>query len=208
VDLSFLKEGRAFRTLIDVGANDGASGEHLQGLFRVERVISFEPLPNRAQQVRERGFELHPVALDDQAGDGTLIRNKYDPASSLLPMTRTTLDEWSGVVEEVESIPVKRARLDDEVGEIALDLIIKVDAQGAETKIIDGGQRIFGLASVVLIETNFVPLYHGEGRFNEIHARLAKLGFQLSGFRSQHLAKVGGRPLFAHCIYERHSGGQ
>lgn len=55
------------------------------------------------------------------------------------------------------------------------------------------------LAQVVLIKVCFIELYEKQALFNDIHIRLTKLGFNLSGFKMQHAAKVG-RPLFAHCV--------
>lgn len=203
MEIRFIGEGRRFRTFVDIGSNDGAYGAYIQKLFDIPRVIAFEPLPLYADTLRERGFELHAVALDAEPGEGQFIVNKYPASSSLRPMTPTTLSEWSGVVEEVKTIPVRKARLDDEIaGVLEGDVLIKVDAQGAETEILQGGQRVFAQAAAIMIETNFVPLYRGEGGFNSIHAALAELGFHLSGFKSQHIGK-NGRPLFAHCIYER-----
>ena len=61
------------------------------------------------------------------------------------------------------------------------------------------GQDEAYLARVVLIKVCFKELYEKQVLFNDIHIRLTKLDFDLSGFKMQHVAK-DGRPLFAHCI--------
>jgi hypothetical protein len=45
-------------------------------------------------------------------------------------------------------------------------LLIKVDAQGAEAEIFDGGENIFLIAKVVLIEVCFIELYENQLLFN------------------------------------------
>ncbi|MBY3386414.1 FkbM family methyltransferase [Rhizobium laguerreae] len=204
MDISYLKAGRNFATLIDIGANDGAYGAHLKELFGIKRVIAFEPLPKHRAGLLERGFEVHSVAVGDENGSSSLIVNHYDAASSLLPITDRTSSEWPEA-KEAETITVDKVRLDDRLAGVELrgDLMIKVDAQGYESRIIDGGKAIFSRAKVVLIECIFVSLYKGDSTFNSIHAGLASCGLELTGFKNQNISKTDGRPLFAHCIYER-----
>jgi FkbM family methyltransferase len=202
MDLAFLKRGRRFRTLVDIGANDGAYGAHLREFFAIERVFAFEPLPAHAAGLSARGFEVHPVALAAAPGRAPFIVNRYDAASSLRRLTPATASEWPEAAEAT-TIEVEKARLDDRLLQpLERDVLVKVDAQGAEPEIIDGGRRVFGEAAVVLIETCFVALYEGQGLFDDIHRRLSALGLRLAGIKHQHIGK-DGRPLFAHAIYER-----
>lgn len=201
MDLSFLGAGRRFQTLIDVGANDGAYGAYLQTLFSIPRVIAFEPLPDKAAQLRARGFEVHEAALDRTTGEVEFRINAYDAASSLRPVTDVLAAEWPHA-SEARIVRVRRARLDDLATDLADDVLIKVDAQGAEAEIVEGGARTFERAAAVIVEQTFRPLYEGQALFNDVHARLAACGLSLVGFKSQHVGK-DGRPLFAHCVYER-----
>ncbi|MGR9253298.1 FkbM family methyltransferase [Rhizobium leguminosarum] len=204
MDIRYLKAGRNFQTLIDIGANDGAYGAHLKELFEIKRVIAFEPLPKHRPGLLDRGFEVHSVAVGDENGSSSLIVNHYDAASSLLPITDRTSAEWPEA-KETDTITVDKVRLDDRLAntEISDDLLIKVDAQGYESRIIEGGRKTFQRAKVVLIECIFVSLYQGDSTFNAIHAGLASCGLELTGFKNQNVSKTDGRPLFAHCIYER-----
>jgi FkbM family methyltransferase len=202
LELDWLKRGRTFRTLIDIGANDGRYGEYLRSVFGVSRAIAFEPLPTRTAELRSRGFEVHPVALGRERRTAPLIVNRLDATSSLRRLTDAHRREFPEAVEGAE-IDVEVVSLDECLpDELERDLVIKVDAQGSEADVIDGGRKVFAQASVVLIETGFVPLFSGEGLFGDTHARLSALGFHLAGVKNQHRGK-DGRPLFAHCIYER-----
>jgi FkbM family methyltransferase len=201
MDLSWLNARHNFQTLIDIGANNGDYGLHLSKVFGVKEVHAFEPLPNRHAELKAKGFTLHPVALADRNGEAQFHVNAYDAASSLLPLDDATRKEWPEA-SEARTIPVKLARLDDELAAPAEEILIKVDAQGAEEAIIAGGQRIFRAASAVIIEMTFVSLYKGEALFNGVHRQLDALGFGFIGIKDQYQAK-NGEPLFAHCIYER-----
>lgn len=200
--LRYLRAGRTFRTIIDIGANEGAVAADLQRQLGAQRVICFEPLPVYAAELAGRGFEARELALSDAEGRCRFRAGDTSAVSSALPLTEAALAEWPGIAAG-HDIEVRTARLDDVIGPFEPDLFIKVDAQGAEAAIIRGGADTFRRASAVLIEQTFVPIYDGQALFNEVHAALAGLGLGLTGFRGQYVSETSGRPMFAHCIYER-----
>ena len=199
MDLSWLKH--PYPALIDIGANDGAFAAHLCKTFAIDIVHAFEPLARHSEALHARGYNVHQLALSDVDREAQFVVTEYDPASSLRQPTQQCLDEFPAARQAGrETIQVRR--LDGVLAPIA-GALIKVDAQGEEARIIAGGTNVFAAASVVLIEMTFVPLYEGGSLFNDIHARLAALGFNLAGFRSQNISEATKRPLFAHCIYTR-----
>lgn len=205
MNLTYLKNAHQFKTIIDIGANDGAFGAYLQRYFEVERVIAFEPQAKHRPELESRGFEVHTVAVSDKSGTASLSVTHSDAASSLLPVADVTRDEWGDLVSVVGTEEVRIEPLDDCIGgNFEDDLLIKIDAQGYEPEIIDGGNATFRRTACVLVEVSFLPIYEGQGLFNDVHQRLDRLGLRLSGFRSQHDSAADGRPLFAHAVYERY----
>jgi FkbM family methyltransferase len=201
MDLSWLKSRHQFRTLIDIGANNGDFGAYLASTFGIERVIAIEPLPIHAPGLRAKGFTVHSVALGDEDREITFHENTYDGASSPLPLTERCIAEYPQVAQW-RDIVVPQRRLDGMLSELEPEILIKVDAQGAEASILRGGHETFRSASVILIEMTLLPLYDGQELFNALHGRLDDLGFSFVGFRAQHVAK-SGEPLFLHGIYEK-----
>ena len=205
----WLKATADVRTVIDIGANDGAYAEYLDGFFEPAAIHAFEPLPAcqeklRARQARLPRLELHAVALDDRAGEATFYSNSYAPASSLLrisDLARSTFPE----TEREAPTRVRVARLDDllDADRLERDILIKIDVQGVEDRVIRGGERVFAAARYVLIEMSFVPMYEGQPLFEEVHAQLGALGLRLAGFKDQIGNAATGQPLFAHCLYHR-----
>ena len=197
------------RTVLDVGANDGAYVEYLDGFFHPAVIHAFEPLASsqeRLRALRQRlpHLQLHAVALDDRDGRATFFQNSYGPASSLLrtsDVSKRTFPETEG--EAPTSVRV--ARLDDvlDADRLERDLLIKIDVQGVEDRVIRGGQRVFAAARYVLIEMSFVPMYDGQPLFEEVHRQLEALGLRLAGFKDQIDNAETGQPLFAHCLYHR-----
>lgn len=203
LDISWLARSHDIRTIIDIGANDGAFGAYLEKLFSASVVHAVEPLEAHKAELEARGFVVHPVALSDKTGEAAFHISDADAASSLLALTPRCLSEYPQTeVREETTVPTRR--LDDEIGPCEKSLI-KVDAQGAEDAILAGGERTFRAASLVLIEMTFKPLYERQALFNELHRALDDLGFELIGFRSQHVSEQTGEPLFAHTVYANRS---
>lgn len=203
-DIGWLARDYEFKTLIDIGANDGAYAEYLARRFGIERVIAIEPLPKHAPTLRARGFEVHALALGDEDREITFYSHARDPVSSALPISTLCMAEFPDTAERT-SIQVPQRKLDTVLKGRTLEsaLLIKMDAQGVEHAIIDGGNRVFSQASVILTEVSFQPLYEGQSLFGEVHRRLELLGFQFAGFINQQASETTGRPLFAHVVYEK-----
>lgn len=209
---SWLKATQTFRTLIDIGANDGAFAAFLARQFLPDTTYVFEPLPRCRADLEARAatipnLKIIPVALSDQSGRKPLYENSYHPASSLLRVSPVSKVEFPQTVDETPTI-VEVARLDDvlEAQPLEPDIFIKIDVQGMEDAVIRGGQRVFGRAKCVLVEMSFVPMYEGQPLFEEVHRLLEGLGFRFAGIKNQIDSPKTGQPLFAHCFYLRSDG--
>jgi FkbM family methyltransferase len=197
------------RTLIDIGANDGSYSEYLNDFFKPAAVHAFEPLAATQPKLAELDARLphltvHPLALSDEPGQARFFQNAYAPASSLLPVSDHSRRLFPETSEQTE-VTVAVARLDDVLpaDELEPDLMIKIDVQGAEDRVIRGGRATFSAAAIVLIEMSFVPFYEGQPLFEEVHNLLHACGLRLAGFKNQIDDPASGRPLFAHCLYHR-----
>jgi len=203
----WLRKTQNIRTLIDIGANDGAFGAFIARYFSVDSTYAFEPLPFCIPQI-EKSFSNVPnvkvfsVALSDYTGTEQLYQNSYAPASSLLRVSDTSKEEFPQTSGETP-ITVPVVPLDDvlDVDKLNKDIFIKIDVQGLEDRVIKGGKKVFSAAKCVLVEMSFVPMYEGQPLFEEVHAHLVELGFRFSGIKNQINSEKTGQPLFCHCLY-------
>jgi FkbM family methyltransferase len=205
----WVRDTSQIRTVIDIGANDGSYAEYLNEFFEPLAVHAFEPLIEgqvKLAELRSRMSHLtvHPVALADQPGEAVFFQNAYGPASSLLRVTDHSRRAFPETAQESPST-VTVARLDDVLPVTTLepDILIKIDVQGAEDRVIRGGRELFSVANVVLIEMSFVPFYNRQPLFEDVHHLLETCGLRLAGFKNQIDDPQTGQPLFAHCLYRR-----
>lgn len=203
----WLKKTQNIKTVIDIGANDGAFGAFIARYFSASSVYSFEPLPFCVAEIEKRfthipDFRIFNMALSDYTGSESFYCNSYSPASSLLRVSDTSKEEFPQTSGE-QPIPIKVVRLDDviEAGGLVRDIFIKMDVQGMEDRVIKGGKKVFSAAKCVLVEMSFVPMYNGQPLFEEVHDLLVGLGFRFSGIKNQINSDKTGQPLFCHCLY-------
>jgi hypothetical protein len=65
--------------------------------------------------------------------------------------------------------------------QIKSPLLLKVDVQGYELPVLEGGQSILSRADAVIIETSYYPLYKDQPLFEEIYEYLVSRGFRYVG---------------------------
>ena len=197
------------RTVIDIGANTGSYVEYLNSLFRPAAIHAFEPLPSCQPRLAALGetiphLTVHRLALADWPGHETFFENAYGPASSLLRVSDLSKSAFPETERE-SATTVTVARLDDvlDVASLEHDILIKIDVQGVEDRVIRGGRAVFSAAKLVLIEMSFTAMYENQPLFEEVHGLLEECGLRLAGFKNQIDSVETGQPLFAHCFYRR-----
>jgi hypothetical protein len=103
--------------------------------------------------------------------------------------------------EVLEKIVIKR--LDDVAGdlELAENILIKLDVQGFEDKVILGGPKTIQMAKLLIVETSFESLYVGQPLFDTIYEMVRRMGFAYHGNFSQLSNPIDGNILQADAIF-------
>jgi FkbM family methyltransferase len=196
--LDALRPGR-LTAVVDVGANpiDGDPPYKAMLADGLCTVTGFEPQPAAfAQLLAMKG--PHETYLPTAVGDGArhdLYIGADSGMTSLLRPDKVRLalfngfEGW-GTVIGVQ--PVDTVRLDD-VAEIDRVDLLKIDVQGAELMVFQGGPSKLRRAVAVHTEVSFVALYEDQPTFGEVDAELRGLGFiphALSAVKSWPIAPV------------------
>jgi len=102
-------------------------------------------------------------------------------------------------------VKVKVRKLDDIAKGLDLkeNILLKLDVQGYEDKVIAGGGETLKRVSVVISETSFLPLYEGQTLFRDVHGFLEKAGFVFQGNLNQMFNPSDGRIVSADSIFVR-----
>ncbi len=201
-----LKNLPNFRRVIDVGANKGQFASHISKFFPEAIIYSFEPIPvmyqelkNLAETCMKGRLFVFNLAIGEQVGTiDMFFHTTHSPSSSFLKTTNLCEDLYPFTKEQKTS-KVKITTLDCwvEDSKISLEpeILIKLDVQGYEDRVIKGGVETFKKAKACIMEVCLDKLYEGQTDFKELCMMLYDLGFCYAGNLEQTYASDG------HVIY-------
>lgn len=145
---------------VDIGAHRGSVLRELIRRAPRGRHIAVEPLPEHARYLATHfpAASVHQCALSDTAGEATFYHVVTRPTRSGLRQIA-----YPSPDEQVETIRVPLARLDDLVlPELAISLI-KIDVEGAEYGVLMGGTGLIQRHQPVIVFEHglLAPRYYG-----------------------------------------------
>ena len=198
------------KTVLDIGANVGQFATVAHALFPNANIYSFEPLPDCFVRLKERMagvacFRAFNLGLGDETGTLEFQHCDFAPSSSFLKMTETHKDAFP-FTRESSKIIVQIEKLDEVARtiEIADPMLIKIDVQGYEDRVLRGGKDTVARAKVLIAEASFAPLYEGQPTFEEICTFLNRLNFKYVGSLDQLHDPKSGKVLQADSIFIKH----
>jgi FkbM family methyltransferase len=187
--LSELRHPRP-NTVLDIGANNGQFAEDVFRAFPGVTVYAFEPITEcyeRLLLMREQQPTLRPIqlALSDRDGEMDFWLSRFRDSSSIQEMMPAHTEAWPHTGIEAK-IRVPIARLDSIAAGLDLKppVFAKLDVQGHELAVINGGRETLSRCQRVMLECNFAPLYKGQPSFTQLYDELHSLGFLFDGFIS------------------------
>jgi FkbM family methyltransferase len=198
-------KGFPVRSIIDVGANEGQFAKMISRFFPDAHLYCFEPLPEPFTKLKawaggQNGrVEVFNVAVGDHEATVEMNRHvQFSPSSSLLRTTKIN-EAIYPFMQKQSSISVPLTTLDKLMANLSEpvlpDLLIKLDVQGYEDRVIRGGTETIRKARACIVEAGIDSLYETQATFEEMVGLFSELGFQYSGNLEQTYADDG------HVIY-------
>ena len=184
-----LLDGFGIDVILDVGANAGQFALSLREPIGYRgKIVSFEPLPDafahlRSLAVKDPSWEAHNVALGDVDGELKLNVSKNRVSSSFLAIRETSTSVEPNSAYETECVVTVRS-LDSllpqlEVVKADSRMMLKLDTQGFESRVVAGAKDSLSRMSLVQMEMSLVRLYDDEVLFLDMCNLMRTLGFDL-----------------------------
>ena len=181
--LSDLLSPERITEVVDIGANpiDGDPPYGAMLAAGMCRVTGFEPQQAALRELeREKGPNERylPYAVGDGAAH-TLNVCRAPGMTSLLQPDPTTLDLFGTLkplAEVIERVPLQ-TRMLDEITEVEHLDFLKIDVQGSELAVFQGGTARLSQAVAIQTEVSFITLYRNQPVFGEIDLELRGQGF-------------------------------
>jgi FkbM family methyltransferase len=175
-----------FHSIVDIGSNEGQFAKKILSVFPTAEIHCFEPLPEVYEKLksnfRDRGnVHCYNYALGATHAEMDIHRNEYSPSSSLLEMLDLHKSNFDFAVKS-EPTKIQTRTLDSFFKEpIVAPVLLKIDVQGYEMPVLQGGESVLQQANVVIIETSFYALYKNQPLFEDVYAYLTSKGFRYVG---------------------------
>jgi len=181
----------------DIGAAKGHVSKCLAKLNNVLEIYAFEPIPDvfiklKAQVKSIPKIHCYNIALGNFSGSSLINISKKSDSSSLLPMASLHTDQFPDT-ETINQIEISVECLDAFIlkHQLPQPHLIKIDVQGFEKNVIEGGHETLTKARYCVLEMSFKSLYQGSPLFDEIYQILKNLGFVLIGVSDPLTGKSG-----------------
>jgi len=175
------------RTVIDIGASKGRFSYEFHRIFPHAQIYAFEPLPDCFALMQERmkdvpRFHAFNIALGDTPGTVTMQRSSYSGSSSLRQMADLHKNLFP-ITAGQKPLVVAVDTLDHALSgyDLEEDIMVKMDVQGFEDKVLAGAVQTLQRVKLIIIEMSFKELYIGQPLFGDIYRLLTEQGFAYQG---------------------------
>ena len=172
---------RNIDVVLDIGANAGQFGQKLRGFGYRDAIMSYEPVPSAFKQLEriaeaDNKWTAHNFAIGSESGELKLNISANSKFTSALSPKDNAQEVYGGIVaDRVESVPVWT--LDHVATEYEGNILIKIDTQGFERQVIEGGKKTVARSKAVLMELPIIALYDNSWRLSEAIEYMDGLGF-------------------------------
>lgn len=157
--------------LFDVGAHDGGFARMIRKLGYEGWIVSFEPLPQLAQKLRDHAagdekWLVEECALGAQSGEMKFHQMAGDVFSSFLLPEAGQPDKYNDSNVVVRSLPVSVKTVDGAWLEMKARLgvrrlMLKMDTQGYDLEVFSGAGGTAGEICLLMSELACIPIYQG-----------------------------------------------
>ena len=196
--------------IVDIGAADGMTSLFFKRRVKNSRVYVFEPNPLMDEKITqnlgsEEGVIVRKLALSNRRGVLDFHRTVNNLSSSILSIDNDQLNKQplahQQLLKTADKLEVIATTLDDELANENSILCIKIDVQGYELKVLEGGLHTLQKTKFVLIEMNNHNLYNKGCQYYEVDSFLREHHFKLADILVSY--RTANRVLEYDAIYEK-----
>ncbi|MEM1318954.1 MAG: FkbM family methyltransferase [Bacteroidota bacterium] len=190
VKLKKLTKNSGPLTIFDVGAYLGETAIKFSKAFSPQsKIYAFEPFLE-TYEILQKNIAAYPniksvnIGLADSDGTAAFNSNRFAATNSLLSTSAEGIKNWGvGLMETQQQIEIPVRTIDslmEEQGVEQID-ILKMDAQGAEYKVLKGAEQAMAAGKIKLIYTEMIimPTYEAQKGLDEMLPMMKAYGYTL-----------------------------
>jgi FkbM family methyltransferase len=205
-----LLTAQRIQTVLDAGANRGQYAMELRAAGYRGQILSFEPVAEAYAELEARAaadpdWRTVNAAVGATAGEQWINVASNLAASSSLLKPRPALLTHAPWLTFSETAAVEVVTVDQAAAGTAGPLLLKMDVQGYEDRVLDGAAQMLERAAVIECELSLTELYEQQVRFATMIARLDAAGFALIDIDPVFWDQIGRVLSFDGLFVQQHS---
>ncbi len=201
--------------IFDIGAHCGQSIKYLEGIFDSPVIYSFEPDPSSFKSLAENSSKDNRIfnfAFSNSNGESCFFQNEISHTNGLYEVNIDSRDSIRAQDKKVDykkevntKIYVETRTLDNffEEHDIKFVDLMKIDTQGAEELVLEGGQSSLDKINAIILEVSFFDYYLHKTSFKDIEKYLLPAGFELFSILETSNNPMNGRTDWVEVLYKK-----
>jgi FkbM family methyltransferase len=194
----------------DVGANVGQFAQDLMRQGYSGHIVSFEPLPEAHAELTQAASRIDRWTVFERVALGAcddVVRMQV-AGNSVSSSVLTMLDRHVEAAPDsapVATVEVRQTTLDAALGSrvATASTLLKIDAQGYERQVLEGGSACVAQIPLVLLELTTIPLYEGQWLWLDALAFMNARGFELWALHPEFCDPKTGQVLQYNGLFSR-----
>lgn len=191
---------------LDVGANTGQTIRELRRWFSSPKIFAFEPATDTFASLSKNFLasevQLYPYALGEGLGREEFINYENSTLSSFLELSANQSNRFrNSKIGSREIVEVRTVDWFVTQEDLAVIDLLKIDTQGCDLEVLRGAENSLarGIIGTIMLELNFIEMYHGQGAVHEIEGFLARFGYHLVDYYGK--ARIGHTISWCNGVY-------
>ncbi len=173
------------KRLIDIGAHVGNFTKEVNYSFPLCEFMMVEANKNCEPYLRLLGKPYDIVALSDKEGTAELYVEKINPVATGASLYKENTEWYGDGKFDIQTVQTTTLDNRNYFDGAPIDLI-KIDVQGAELDILNGGAKTIKNTQFVLIETSLVEYNQGAPMIGDIMDKMKSYGFGVEDILEYH----------------------
>jgi FkbM family methyltransferase len=166
--------------VVDVGANSGQWAKRIRRDGYQGEIWSFEPT-NKFSELKNNSsadekWKVFNLALGNEEGEREMFLSSNDGLSSSL-LEPSGIRDHHPSIEFHTKLKVNVSTLDIQLNQNHSPFYLKIDTQGGEELVLNGGHKALERCLAIEFESALVPLYKNEILHYQLASKLLNLGF-------------------------------
>jgi FkbM family methyltransferase len=170
--------------VLDIGAAGGETARMFASAFPSASIFAFEPIKTTFEKLQSNtkdvgNISIHNIALGSVKKESSINITGRVTSSSIFPTSPNEYFDKAEPFKITSTEQIRIDRLDEVVNSGAQVDLIKMDVQGFELEVLQGGVDTLTRTAFLLLEMQNHQIYQGAPKYYEVDEFLRNHGFEL-----------------------------